>query len=56
MTTSPATHPWLIRLGIPPALAWGYLAVLLFMIGDGVESNYLAPYLHENGFSLNIAA
>ena len=49
MTTSPATHPWLIRLGIPPAL--GYLAVLLFMIGDGVESNYLAPYLHENGFS-----
>lgn len=56
MTTLPATHPWLIRLGIPPALAWGYLAVLLFMIGDGVESNYLAPYLHENGFSLNIAA
>ena len=56
MTTSPANHPWLIRLGIPPALAWGYVAVLLFMIGDGVESNYLAPYLHENGFSLNIAA
>lgn len=56
MTTSSAHHPWLTRLGIPPALAWGYIAVLLFMIGDGVESNYLAPYLHENGFSLNIAA
>ncbi|MXP50146.1 MFS transporter [Pantoea sp. Eser] len=56
MTTSSANHPWLIRLGIPPALAWGYIAVLLFMIGDGVESNYLAPYLHKNGFSLNIAA
>lgn len=56
MTTSPATSAWLSRVGIPPALAWGYLAVLLFMIGDGVESNYLAPYLHENGFSLNIAA
>lgn len=56
MTTSSANSPWLIRLGIPPALAWGYVAVLLFMIGDGVESNYLAPYLHKNGFSLNIAA
>ena len=56
MTTSPANQPWLVRLGIPPALAWGYIAVLLFMIGDGVESNFLAPYLHKNGFSLNIAA
>ena len=42
MTTSPANQARLIRLGIPPALAWGYMAVLLFMIGDGVESNYLA--------------
>ena len=56
MTTSPANPSRLIRLGIPPALAWGYVAVLLFMIGDGVESNYLAPYLHQNGFSMNIAA
>ncbi len=55
-TTSPAAHPLLIRLGIPPALAWGYIAVLLFMIGDGVESNYLAPYLSNNGFTLDIAA
>lgn len=55
-TTSPAAHPLLIQLGIPPALAWGYIAVLLFMIGDGVESNYLAPYLSHNGFTLDIAA
>ncbi|MDW8847783.1 MFS transporter [Erwinia sp. MMLR14_017] len=55
-TTSPAASSLLVRLGIPPALAWGYIAVLLFMIGDGVESNYLAPYLSHNGFTLDIAA
>ncbi|WP_034917830.1 MFS transporter [Erwinia sp. 9145] len=55
MNTTSA-HPLLNRLGIPPSLAWGYVAVLIFMIGDGVESNYLAPYLERNGFSLDIAA
>lgn len=55
--TTPAAAPsFLVRIGIPPALAWGYVAVLLFMIGDGVESNYLAPYLSHNGFTLDIAA
>ncbi|WP_276738384.1 MFS transporter [Pantoea septica] len=54
--TSAAPSPLLRRLGIPPALAWGYIAVLLFMIGDGVESNYLAPYLSHHGFTLDIAA
>ncbi len=33
------------RLGIFPPLAWGFLGLLLFMIGDGVESGYLSPYL-----------
>jgi polyol permease family len=39
------------RLGIYPPLAWGYLGLLLFMIGDGVESGYLSPYLLERGLS-----
>ncbi|MEV0370795.1 MFS transporter [Streptomyces sp. NPDC050636] len=39
------------RLGIPPTLAWGYLGLLLFMIGDGVESGYLSPYLIDQGIS-----
>ncbi|TJZ57086.1 MFS transporter [Streptomyces piniterrae] len=39
------------RLGIPPTLAWGYLGLLLFMIGDGVESGYLSPYLIDEGIS-----
>src|SRR5689334_19771877 len=42
---------WLDRLGIYPPLAWGYLGLLLFMIGDGVESGYLSPYLLGGGVS-----
>ncbi|MFD7923344.1 MFS transporter [Streptomyces sp. NPDC059740] len=47
--------PWTERAGIPRPLAWGYLAVLVFMIGDGVESNYLEPYLTDWGFSAHAA-
>ena len=41
----------LARLGIPPALGWGFLGLLLFMIGDGVESGYLSPFLAQRGFA-----
>lgn len=37
------------RLGIYPPLAWGFLGLLVFMIGDGVESGYLSPYLMKLG-------
>ena len=36
------------RLGLPKSLAFGYLGLLFFMIGDGVESNYIAPFLRDN--------
>ncbi|GAB1334011.1 MFS transporter [Streptomyces sp. E-15] len=39
------------RAGIPRALAWGFLGVLIFMIGDGVESGFLSPYLLDQGVS-----
>jgi len=39
------------RVGIYPPLAIGYLGLLFFMIGDGVESGYLSPFLMEKGFS-----
>ncbi|MGW7693666.1 MFS transporter [Streptomyces asiaticus] len=35
---------FLERLGIPKVLVWGFVGVLLFMIGDGVESGYLSHY------------
>ncbi|MFF3494698.1 MFS transporter [Streptomyces sp. NPDC002795] len=47
--------PWMERMGIPRPLMWGYVAVLIFMIGDGVESNYLEPYLTDWGFSSHSA-
>ena len=36
------------RLGIPRTLFWGFAGLLVFMIGDGVELGYLAPYLGQN--------
>ncbi|MEV7090471.1 MFS transporter [Streptomyces sp. NPDC093085] len=39
------------RLGLPAPLLLGYAGVLLFMIGDGVESNYLSPFLEGEGFT-----
>ncbi|GGU70595.1 MFS transporter [Streptomyces albospinus] len=39
-------------LGIPRALIWGYVGVLLFMIGDGVETSYLPTYFKTDlGFA-----
>ncbi len=39
------------RLGIPRPLFWGFVGLLIFMIGDGVELGYLAPYLGQNNIS-----
>ena len=39
------------HLSIPRELVWGYVGLLLFMMGDGVESGYLAHFLHGEGVS-----
>ncbi|TKG64918.1 MFS transporter [Prauserella endophytica] len=39
------------RLGLPRPLVWGFVGVLIFMIGDGVESNYLSTFLVGEGFA-----
>lgn len=44
------------RIGLPPHLAWGYLGVLIFMMGDGVEQGWLSPYLVERGISIQQSA
>lgn len=36
-------------MGLPQPLIWGFVGLLLFMIGDGVESGYIAPFLAANG-------
>ncbi|MDQ4118555.1 MAG: MFS transporter [Actinomycetota bacterium] len=35
------------RWGIPYPLRWGFVGVLIFMIGDGVEISYLTDYLQQ---------
>lgn len=45
----PFHRPMLARLGLFPPLALGYLGLLVFMIGDGVESGYLSAFLVQNG-------
>ncbi|TQN33472.1 MFS-type transporter involved in bile tolerance (Atg22 family) [Haloactinospora alba] len=35
------------RIGIPKPLFWGFVAVLIYMIGDGVEISYLTDYLER---------
>src|SRR5258708_21692036 len=49
--TSLARNSLIEYLSIPRELAWGYVGLLLFMMGDGVESWYLAHYLHGEGIS-----
>ena len=39
------------RIGIYPPFFLGYLGLLIFMIGDGVESGYLSPYLKSLGIN-----
>ncbi|GAA1941814.1 MFS transporter [Amycolatopsis minnesotensis] len=42
--------------GLPAPLFLGYLGLLLFMIGDGVESGFIAPYMASNGAGTEIKA
>ncbi|MGI4859289.1 MAG: hypothetical protein ACRYHA_20670, partial [Janthinobacterium lividum] len=48
-TITPARPGIFDRVGLPRSLAVGFLGLLLFMIGDGVEAGYLAPFLSSHG-------
>lgn len=44
------------KLGIPRPLLWGFIGLAVFMIGDGVETNILEPFLSsEHGFTVSTA-
>jgi polyol permease family len=36
--------------GISRSIGWGFLALTIFMVGDGIEAGFLSPYLDERGF------
>lgn len=44
------------RAGIPRHLAWGYLGIMIFMMGDGVEQGWLSPYLIGRGMTMEQSA
>lgn len=44
-TATGGQESFLDRIGIPRSIAWGFLGVLVFMTGNGVESNFLTPHL-----------
>lgn len=46
-TTGPARETFLDRIGIPHSLRWGFLAVLIFMTGNGTETNFIEPHMGE---------
>lgn len=47
---------WIERMGMHPELAIGYLGLLLFMVGDGVEAGFLSPLLIDLHFSTSQVA
>ncbi|TLW91802.1 MFS transporter [Saccharomonospora piscinae] len=44
------------RWGLPAPLLLGYVGLLLFMIGDGVESGFIAPFIADNGAGTEVRA
>lgn len=46
-TKAPVEGPFLDRIGIPGVLKWGFLGLLIFQTGLGVESNFITPHLVE---------
>lgn len=48
MSNARTDNDWFSRIGMPKMLLAGFIGVLLFMIGDGVESNYLSAYMVDD--------
>jgi polyol permease family len=44
------------KIGIPKSLSWGFLGVMLFMMGDGLEAGWLSPFLIESGLTIQQSA
>jgi polyol permease family len=56
MNSLTGRQTFLGKIGIPSNLTWGYIGVLIFMIGDGLEHGWLSPYLIEQGMSMQQSA
>nr|WP_280517516.1 MFS transporter [Alysiella crassa] len=48
---NPTAHDTREWLGMPLKLIWGYIAIALFMTGDGFELAFLSKYIVDLGFT-----
>ena len=39
------------KTGLPKQLTWGFVGVLIFMMGDGIEQTWLSKYITDAGFN-----
>lgn len=42
------------RTGFPKSLGWGFLGVLIFMMGDGLEQTWLSKYITDQGYNSSV--
>jgi len=57
-TNNTSTFPPTIfdKAGIPQQLLWGYIGIMIFMMGDGIEQGWLSPYLVDHGMTVQQSA
>ncbi|MDR4435921.1 MFS transporter [Bacillus tequilensis] len=56
MNTAYAKGNVLNKIGIPSHMVWGYIGVVIFMVGDGLEQGWLSPFLVDHGLSMQQSA
>ena len=44
------------RTGISAKLLWGYIGIIIFMMGDGIEQGWLSPYVIGRGLNIESSA
>lgn len=54
MTMSNAT--FFEKAGLPRQLLFGYIGIMIFMMGDGIEQGWLSPYLVAHGMTVQQSA
>lgn len=56
MNTAQGKGTILNKIGIPSHMVWGYIGVVIFMVGDGLEQGWLSPFLVDHGLSMQQSA
>ncbi len=44
------------KAGLPRQLLFGYIGIMIFMMGDGIEQGWLSPYLVAHGMTVQQSA